>query len=109
MFIAALVYTNRIRNNLNVLFCLLKMLYYVGVSLNNKVVVSSVQQSDSVIHIHVSLLFQILFPLGCYILLSRVVCAISRSLGKCFIPDAIGCLPIIIHMVGSSSQLSISV
>ena len=63
MFIAALVYTNRIRNNLNFLFGLLKMLYYVGVSLNNKVVVvSSVQQSDSVIHINVSILFQILFP-----------------------------------------------
>ena len=75
----------------------------------NVMLVSGVQQSGSVIHIHVSLLFQILFPLGCYILLSRVVCAISRSLGKCFIPDAIGCLPIIIHIVGSSSQLSISV
>ena len=74
MFIAALVYTNRIRNNLNVLFCRLKMLYYVGVSLNNKVVVSSVQQSDSVIHIHVSLLFQILFPFRLLQNFSRVLC-----------------------------------
>ena len=31
--------------------------------INNVVLVSGVQQSDSVIHIHVSILFQILFPL----------------------------------------------
>ena len=30
--------------------------------INNVVIVSGVQQSDSVIHIHVSILFQILFP-----------------------------------------------
>ena len=30
--------------------------------INNVVLVSGVQQSDSVIHIHVSILFQILFP-----------------------------------------------
>ena len=30
--------------------------------INNVVLVSAVQQSDSVIHIHVSILFQILFP-----------------------------------------------
>ena len=30
--------------------------------MNNVVLVSGVQQSDSVIHIHVSILFQILFP-----------------------------------------------
>ena len=29
---------------------------------NNVVLVSDVQQSDSVIHIHVSILFQVLFP-----------------------------------------------
>ena len=35
----------------------------MGVSLINDVVlVSGVQQSDSVVHIHVSVLFQILFP-----------------------------------------------
>ena len=40
-----------------------KNLFYIGVSLiNNIVLVSGVQQSDSVIHIHVSILFQILFP-----------------------------------------------
>ena len=37
--------------------------FYIGVQLiNNAVLVSGVQQSDSVIHIHVSILFQILFP-----------------------------------------------
>ena len=30
--------------------------------INNVVLVSGVQQSDSIIHIHVSILFQILFP-----------------------------------------------
>ena len=43
----------------------LKFLFYIGVELiNNVVIVSGVQQSDSVIHIHVSILFQILFPWG---------------------------------------------
>ena len=38
-------------------------LFYIGVSLiNNVVLVSGGQQSDSIIHIHVSILFQILFP-----------------------------------------------
>ena len=41
----------------------LKILFYIGVELINTIVlVSGVQQSDSVIHIHVSILFQILFP-----------------------------------------------
>ena len=50
-------------------FCFLyllifKFLFYVGVELiNNVVLVSGVQQGDSVIHIHVSIHFQILFPL----------------------------------------------
>ena len=30
--------------------------------INNVVLISGIQQSDSVIHIHVSILFQILFP-----------------------------------------------
>ena len=30
--------------------------------INNVVIVSGVQQSDSVVHVHVSILFQILFP-----------------------------------------------
>ena len=44
--------------------------------INYTVLVSGVQQSDSVIHIHVSILFQILFPLGYYRIFSRVPCAI---------------------------------
>ena len=41
----------------------LNFLFYIGVELmNNVVLVSGVQHSDSVIHIHVSILFQILFP-----------------------------------------------
>ena len=39
------------------------VLFYIGVQLiNNVVIVSGVQQSDSVIHVHVSIVFQILFP-----------------------------------------------
>ena len=42
----------------------LNFLFYIGVELiNNVVIVSGVQQSDSVIHIHVSILFQILFAI----------------------------------------------
>ena len=38
-------------------------LFYIGVQLiNNAVLISGVQQSDLVIHICVSILFQILFP-----------------------------------------------
>ena len=38
-------------------------LFYIGIQLiDNIVLVSGVQQSDSVIRIHVSILFQILFP-----------------------------------------------
>ena len=44
-------------------FFFFNFLFYIGVQLiNNVVLVSGVQQSDSVIHIHVSILFQILFP-----------------------------------------------
>ena len=39
-------------------------LFYIGAQLINDVVlVSGVQQRDSVIHVHVSILFQILFPI----------------------------------------------
>ena len=44
-------------------FFFFNFLFYIGAQLiNNVVLVSGVQQSDSVIHIHVSILFQILFP-----------------------------------------------
>ena len=40
-----------------------KFLFHIGVQFtNNVVLVSGAQESDSVIHIHVSTLFQILFP-----------------------------------------------
>ena len=44
------------------------------------VLVSAVQQSDSVIHIHISILFQILFHIGYYRILSRGPCAIKEVL-----------------------------
>ena len=38
-------------------------LFYIGVSLiNNVVFIPGVQQSDSGVHIHVSILFQFIFP-----------------------------------------------
>ena len=48
--------------------------------INNVLLVSGVWQNDSVIHIHVSVLFQILFPIGYYRILSRVPCAIQQVL-----------------------------
>ena len=42
--------------------------------------VSAVQQSDSVIHMHISILFQILFHIGYYRLFSRVPCATQEVL-----------------------------
>ena len=42
----------------------LTFLFYTGVYLiNNVMLASGIQQSDSVIHIHVSILFQIIFPI----------------------------------------------
>ena len=50
-------------------FCnevLKNFLFYIEVQLiYNAVLVSHVQQSNSVIHIHISILFQILFPFRC--------------------------------------------
>ena len=47
-----------------------KNLYYIEVQLISSVVlVSGVQQSDSIVHIHLSILFQILFP---FILLKNI-------------------------------------
>ena len=45
--------------------------------INNVVLISGVQQSDSVIHIHVSILFQILFP---FRLLQNIMVLICISL-----------------------------
>ena len=44
--------------------------------MNNVVLVSGGPQSDSVIHIHVSILFQVFSHIGFYRILSRVPCAI---------------------------------
>ena len=55
------------------------LLFYTAAWLTSNVVLAlGVQQSDSVIHMHVSILYQILFPkLGWYRVLSRVPCAIE--------------------------------
>ena len=49
--------------------------YTVAQLINNVVLVSGVEQSDSVICIHMSILFQIIFSLGYYRVLSSVPCA----------------------------------
>ena len=42
---------------------ILKILFYIGVWLmNNVLLISGAQQSDSVLHIHLYILFQVLFP-----------------------------------------------
>ena len=47
----------------HLLILFLNFLFYIGVQLiNNVVIVSGGRQSDSVIHVHVSILFQILSP-----------------------------------------------
>ena len=66
------------------LFCF-NILFYIGEQLiNNVVLVSGVQQSDSVIYIQVSILFQILLPF-------RLLCNIEQSslcciVGLCWLP-----------------------
>ena len=51
--------------------------------INNVVLVSGVQQSDSVIHIHVSILFQILFP---FRLLENIEqSSLCYSVGPCWL------------------------
>ena len=51
----------------------------------NVVLVSGVQQKDSVIHVHISTLFQILSPIGYYGILSTVCCATQQVLVDYFI------------------------
>ena len=52
-------------------------LFYTGVkSIYNVMLDSGVQQSDSVIYTHGPIFFKSFFHLGCYIILSRVPCAI---------------------------------
>ena len=48
---------------LNIRSLLFFFIFYIGVHLiYNVVLVSGVQQSDSVIHLHIFILFQIIFP-----------------------------------------------
>ena len=55
------------------MFCLV-FLIFIGVQLiYNVVLVSGVQQNDSVKHIHISTLFQILFPYRCFVLSCSIV------------------------------------
>ena len=50
-----------IQRHLNISF-FLKIILYWNIVVYNVVLVSGVQQSDLVIHIHISILFQIIFP-----------------------------------------------
>ena len=55
------------------MFCLV-FLIFIGVQLiYNVLLVSGVQQNDSVKHIHISTLFQILFPYRCFVLSCSIV------------------------------------
>ena len=58
-------------------FCFSLIFYFILQLINNVVLVSGVQLSDSVIHIHIYILFQILSHIGYYRVLSRVPCAIQ--------------------------------
>ena len=51
--------------------------------INNVVLVSVVQQSDSVIHIHVCILFQILFPFG--LLQNIEQSSLCYTIGPCWL------------------------
>ena len=62
----------------------LNFLFYIGVLLiNNVVLVSGVQQSDSVIHIHVAILFQILIP--CRLLHNSEQSSLCYTVGPCWL------------------------
>ena len=61
-----------------------KFLFYIGVELiNNVVLVSGVQQSDSVMHIYISILFQILFPFR--LLQSIEQSSLCYTVGPCWL------------------------
>ena len=75
---------NRV-GNLSKLMCLEQLLFFfkifIEMLINNVVLVSGVQQSDSVIHIHLYLFFFRFFSIiGCYKILSIVPCAIQQVL-----------------------------
>ena len=61
-----------------------KFLFHIGVQFtNNVVLVSGAQESDSVIHIHVSTLFQILFPFR--LLQNTEQTCLSYTVGTCWL------------------------
>ena len=67
-----------------ILFYFLTFLFYIGVELiNNVVLISGVQQSDSVIHIHVAILFQILFPFR--LLHNTEQSSLCNAVGPCWL------------------------
>ena len=60
----------------------LNFLFYIGVELiNNVVLASGLQQSDSAIHIHLSILLQILFP--CRLLKNIEQSSLCYTVGPC--------------------------
>ena len=61
--------------HVGIIVCFLKL--YWDTVIYNVVLVSGVQQSDSVIHIHISILFQIIFFYSYYKILNRVPCAVQ--------------------------------
>ena len=72
--------------------------FYIGVSLiNNIVFVSGERQSDSIIHIHVSTLFQILFPFG---LLQNIE---QSSLCYIVAPRWLSILDTVVHICGEGN------
>ena len=65
-------------------FCFCFLFVLSGVALAYTVVlISGIWQSDSVIHKHISILFQILSRIGYYRVLRRVPCAIQWVLAGC--------------------------
>ena len=62
------------------IFCLFFFFDFILQLIYNVVLVPGVQQSDSFIHINISILFQILFHIGYYRILSRGPCAIKEVL-----------------------------
>ena len=61
--------------------------------INNIVLVSGVKQSDSVIHLHLSILFQVVFPLDCY-------SSLCYTVGPCWL----SILNISVYMLIPNSQ-----
>ena len=59
----------------------------------NVVLISGVQQSESVIHIHISILFQILFPYRCKNPQQILINRIKQHIKKIIHHDQVGSIP----------------